>query len=245
VEKLVSEWQRDAQERAEQPANPVNPQLLFTKLAPLLPDNAILAADSGTSTVWYARHLPMRDGMKGSVSGTLATMGCALPYALAGKLAFPDRVAFAFLGDGAMQMSGMTELITVAESWQHWDDPRLILLVLNNRDLSYVTWEQRAMEGEPRFEASQSLPDVRYADYAKLLGLNGTRVERPADIEAAWEAALRSDRPFLIDAVTDPNVPTIPPDPSPEVKETLAEAIREEPSPSAIVTQIEREGTNL
>ncbi len=124
VEELIEEWQVDAQQRAEQPANPINPQLLFTELATRLPDNAILAADSGTSTVWYARHLPIRDGMKASVSGTLATMGCALPYALAGKLAYPDRVAFAFLGDGAMQMSGLTELVTIAESWQRWSDPR-------------------------------------------------------------------------------------------------------------------------
>jgi pyruvate dehydrogenase (quinone) len=243
VERLIAEWQVDAQERAAQPANPINPQLLFTELAPRLPDDAILAADSGTSTVWYARHLPIRDGMKASVSGTLATMGCALPYALAGKLAYPDRVAFAFVGDGAMQMSGMTELVTIAEAWQGWSDPRLIILVLNNRDLSYVTWEQRAMEGEPRFDASQALPDIPYATYAQMLGLNGVRIERPEEIGAAWDAAFASDRPFVIDAVTDPNVPTIPPDPSEEVKESIAKALREEPDAASVVRQVEREGT--
>jgi pyruvate dehydrogenase (quinone) len=233
----------DAQERAAQPANPINPQLLFTELAPRLPDDAILAADSGTSTVWYARHLPIRDGMKASVSGTLATMGCALPYALAGKLAYPDRMAFAFVGDGAMQMSGLTELVTIAEAWQGWSDPRLIILVLNNRDLSYVTWEQRAMEGEPRFDASQALPDIPYATYAQMLGLNGVRIERPEEIGAAWDAAFASDRPFVIDAVTDPNVPTIPPDPSEEVKESIAKALGEEPDAASVVRQVEREGT--
>jgi pyruvate dehydrogenase (quinone) len=243
VERLIAEWQVDAQERAAQPANPINPQLLFTELAPRLPDDAILAADSGTSTVWYARHLPIRDGMKASVSGTLATMGCALPYALAGKLAYPDRVAFAFVGDGAMQMSGMTELVTIAEAWQGWSDPRLIILVLNNRDLSYVTWEQRAMEGEPRFDASQALPDIPYATYAQMLGLNGVRIERPEEIGAAWDAAFASDRPFVIDAVTDPNVPTIPPDPSEEVKESIAKALGEEPDAASVVRQVEREGT--
>jgi pyruvate dehydrogenase (quinone) len=245
IESLIEAWQVDAQERANQPANPINPQLLFTELAPLLPDNAILAADSGTSTVWFARHLPIREGMKASVSGTLATMGCALPYALAGKLAFPDRVAFAFVGDGAMQMSGLTELVTIAESWQDWSDPRLIILVLNNRDLNYVTWEQRAMEGDPRFEASQTLPDIPYADFAKMIGLDGVRIERPEDIGTAWEAALNSDRPFVIDAVTDPNVPTLPPDPSKEVREALSEALREESGSAPVVRQIEREGTEL
>jgi pyruvate dehydrogenase (quinone) len=160
-------------------------------------------------------------------------------------LAFPDRVAFAFVGDGAMQMSGLTELVTIAESWQDWSDPRLIILVLNNRDLNYVTWEQRAMEGDPRFEASQTLPDIPYADYAKMIGLDGVRIERPEDIGTAWEAALNSDRPFVIDAVTDPNVPTLPPDPSKEVREALSEALREESGSAPVVRQIEREGTEL
>jgi len=240
VETLVADWRADARRRAEEPADPINPQLLFTELASRLPDNAILAADSGTSTVWYARHLPLREGMKGSVSGTLATMGCAIPYALAGKLAYPDRVAFAFLGDGAMQMSGLTELVTVAESWQTWSDPRLIILILNNRDLSYVTWEQRAMEGEARFEASQVLPDIPYATYAQMIGLNGVRIERPEDIGAAWEAALTSDRPFVIDAVTDPNVPTIPPQPTQQVREKVEKALASE-GQEHLLTKVERE----
>lgn len=228
IEDLITDWRAEAQRRALEPADPINPQLVFTELATRLPDNAILAADSGTSTVWYARHLPLRSGMKASVSGTLATMGCAIPYALAGKLAYPERVAFAFLGDGAMQMSGLTELVTVAQSWQKWSDPRLIILVLNNRDLSYVTWEQRAMEGEARFDASQSLPDIPYATYAQMIGLNGVRVERPEDIGAAWDAALTSDRPFVIDAVTDPNVPTLPPQPTQEVLDMVKKALASE-----------------
>lgn len=243
VETLVRDWQSDAQRRAAEPADPVNPQLHFTELAKRLPDNAILAADSGTSTVWYARHIAMRRGMMGSVSGMLATMGCALPYALAGKLAYPDRVAFALLGDGAMQMNGLTELVTVAQEWQKWDDPRLILLVLNNRDLNYVTWEQRAMEGEARFDASQVVPDVPYADYAEMLGLRGIRVERPEDVAVAWDAALQSDRPVVIDAVTDPNVPTIPPEPAAEIVGKIQKALKEEGATQQLRTQISREGT--
>lgn len=245
VETLVQEWKTEAKRRADEPADPINPQRFFTELAARLPDNAILAADSGTSTVWYARHLPIRRGMKASVSGTLATMGCALPYALAAKLAFPDRVAFAFLGDGAMQMSGLTELVTVAESWQNWQDPRLIFLILNNRDLNYVTWEQRAMEGEPRFVPSQALPDVPYATYAQLLGLNGVRVERPEDIGPAWDAALASDRPFVIDAVTDPNVPTLPPDPTEKIREALAKALDAEEAGPEVTRQIDCESTEI
>ena len=241
IEALIQSWRTDAEERAHEPANPINPQLLFTELATKLPENALLAADSGTSTVWYARHLQIQRGMLASVSGTLATMGCALPYALAAKLAYPDRVAFAFLGDGAMQMSGLTELVTIAEAWRNWSDPRLIMLVLNNRDLSYVTWEQRAMEGEARFVASQELPDVPYAKYAELLGLRGIRIDRPEDIASAWEMALQSDRPFLIDAVTDPNVPTIPPQPSSDVMEKISKALRQEPDGSDVMIQVEKE----
>jgi pyruvate dehydrogenase (quinone) len=245
VEGYVHDWREDAQRRAMEPANPVNPQRLYTELSPRLPDNAMLAADSGTSTVWYARHLDIRPGMLGSVSGTLATMGCALPYALAAKLAHPDRPAFAFLGDGAMQMSGLTELVTIANSWQEWQDPRLIMLVLNNRDLSFVTWEQRGMAGEGRFEASQALPDFPYAQYAEMIGLRGIRVEDPEDIAAAWDEALSADRPVVIDAVTDPNVPTLPPEPSEEVLQTVAQALSQEESTAQVREQLAREGVHL
>jgi pyruvate dehydrogenase (quinone) len=232
VEQNVREWREDALQRAMEPADPVNPQRLFTALSPKLPDNAMLAADSGTSTVWYARHLQMRTGMLGSVSGTLATMGCALPYAIAAKLAMPDRVAFAFLGDGAMQMSGLTELVTLANTWRQWSDPRLIVLVLNNRDLSYVTWEQRAMAGEARFEASQQLPDVPYDQMAELLGLTGIRVDDPSQIDEAWDRALAADRPVVINAITDPAVPTVPPEPSEEIRQKVAKALAGESAAS-------------
>ena len=245
IEGYVREWADEAQRRAMEPADPVNPQRHYTELSPRLPDNAILAADSGSSTVWYARYLQIRPGMLASVSGTLATMGCALPYALAAKLAYPDRPAFAFLGDGAMQMNGLTELVTVAKAWRSWDDPRLIIHVLNNRDLNYVTWEQRAMEGEARVAVSQDLPDVPYARYAELLGLRGIRVDDPEMIGAAWDEALQADRPVVIDAVTDPAVPTLPPDPSEKVRETLAKALDEEGSSAHLRHQLAREGVQL
>jgi pyruvate dehydrogenase (quinone) len=215
---------------------------LFTELSPRLPDGAMLAADSGTATVWYARDLQIRRGMLASVSGTLATMGCAIPYALAAKLAYPDRPAFAFLGDGAMQMSGLTELVTVAKEWRSWSDPRFVILILNNRDLNYVTWEQRAMEGEPRFVPSQELPDVPYAQYAELLGLRGIRIENPEQIASAWDEALKADRPIVLDAVTDPAVPTLPPEPSKQVREKLSEAMEKEGEPADVLRQLARYG---
>jgi pyruvate dehydrogenase (quinone) len=245
IEASVRDWREEAERRALQPADPVNPQLLFHELSPRLPDNCVLAADSGTSTVWFARDLVVRPGMLASVSGTLATMGCGIPYAIAAKFAYPDRVALALIGDGAMQMSGLTELVTIAKYWREWVDPRLIVLVLNNRDLGYVTWEQRAMEGQPRFEASQDLPDVPYARYAELLGLTGIVVDRPEDVGPAWDRALTSDRPVVIDAIVDPNVPPLPPRPRQEVVDKVARALAEEPEADAVRTQLIREGIRI
>ena len=98
-------------------------------------------------------------------------MGPGVPYVIGAKWAHPDRPAIALVGDGAMQMNGMAELITVAQYWQQWSDPRLIIAVLHNNDLNQVTWEMRAMEGSPKFAASQTLPDVDYAAFARSLGL--------------------------------------------------------------------------
>jgi pyruvate dehydrogenase (quinone) len=210
----------------------VNPLRVIWELDQRIPDDAIITADSGTSAYWLGRDIRLRRGMKASVSGSLATMGCGVPYALAAKLAFPDRPVIALVGDGAMQMSGLSALIDVSKQWKlarargaGWADPRFIVLVLNNRDLSYVTWEQRVMEGDPRYAATQSLPDLPYADFARLLGLDGVRVERPEDVAAAWERALASDVPFVIDAVVDRNVPTLPPELKSEQEDKLAKAL--------------------
>jgi pyruvate dehydrogenase (quinone) len=192
-------------------ADPINPQRVALELSSRLPDRSIVTADSGTTTVWYARNLSFRRGMMGSVSGTLATMGCAVPYAIAAKFAYPDRPVIALVGDGAMQMNGLVELITIAKYWHRWADPRLIVMVLNNRDLAYVTWEERIQAGDPKWEASQALPDVPYADFARSIGLGGLRVEDPEQVGSAWDKAFAADRPFVLDMVTDPNVPPIPP----------------------------------
>jgi pyruvate dehydrogenase (quinone) len=211
IEREVHEWWNLMEVRAHETAEPINPQLLFYELSQRLPDGAIVSSDSGSSANWYARDLKLRAGMMGSLSGNLATMGPGVPYAIGAKFAHPDRPVFALVGDGAMQMNGLAELITVAKYWQQWSDPRFYVQVLNNRDLNQVTWELRAMAGEPRVPASQDIPDVHYAQWAELIGLKGIRVERPDQVADAWEQALHADRPVVIEAITDPEVPPLPP----------------------------------
>ncbi|MEU1574773.1 thiamine pyrophosphate-requiring protein [Streptomyces collinus] len=207
----VTRWRDVMERRAGLDADPINPEYVARALDPLLPDNAIVASDSGSAANWYARHLTMRPGMRGSLSGTLATMGCGVPYVIGAKFAHPDRPAIALVGDGAMQMNGMAELITAAKYRHLWEDPRLVIAVFNNHDLNQVTWELRAMGGAPSFLPSQELPDVQYAAFARSLGLTGIRVEKPEDVEAAWRAALEADGPAVVEFLTDPAVPPIPP----------------------------------
>ncbi|MEU0031903.1 thiamine pyrophosphate-requiring protein [Streptomyces sp. NPDC006335] len=211
IEKNTARWWEVMERRAAVDAEPINPEYVAHALNGLLPDNVILAADSGSAANWYARHLRLRGDMRGSLSGTLATMGPGVPYVIGAKFAHGDRPAIALVGDGAMQMNGLAELITIAKYWQQWADPRLVVAVLNNQDLNQVTWEMRAMSGAPQFLPSQSLPDVAYADFARSLGLGGMRIEKPQDVQGAWETALASDRPFVLDFRTDPAVPPIPP----------------------------------
>jgi pyruvate dehydrogenase (quinone) len=211
IEDGVARWWKVLEARARNPADPINPQWVFWELSPRLPDGCIITADSGSSADWFARDLRLRRGMMASLSGNLATMGPGVPYAIAAKFAHPDRVVIACVGDGAMQMNGINELITIAKYWMQWSDPRLIVLVLNNRDLNQVTWEQRVFEGDPKYEASQDVPDFPYAAYARSLGLDGVRVEQPEAVGAAWDQALAADRPFVLEAVTDPSVPPLPP----------------------------------
>jgi pyruvate dehydrogenase (quinone) len=212
IERNVGEWWKTLGERARVSAEGgVNPQRLFAELSPRLPDDCIVTCDSGSAANWYARDLKFRRGMLASLSGGLATMGPAVPYAIAAKLTHPDRPVVALVGDGAMQMNGLNGLITIGARWRDWSDRRLVVAVLNNRDLNQVTWEQRVLTGDPKYEASQNVPAFDYASYAELVGLQGIRVERDDDVAPAWERALAADRPVLIDAHTDPNVPPLPP----------------------------------
>lgn len=234
----VEKWWRIVEKRAMNDADPVNPQRVFWELSSRLPENVILTCDSGTAANWYARDLRVRPGMRCSLSGTLATMGPGVPYAIAAKFAHPDRPVIALVGDGAFQMNGMNELLTIKRYHHRWSDPRLIILVLHNNDLSQVTWEMRAMEGIPKYEESQVLPDLDYAKYASLVGFKGIRVDRPEDVGPAWDEALATKGPVLIDAITDPNVPPLPPHVSLEqAKAMMSSLMRGDPDAAAVIRQ--------
>ena len=211
IEGNVRDWWKTLEDRAQQPAKPVNPQRVTSELSPRLPDCAIITSDSGSCANWYARDLKMRPGMKASLSGGLASMGAAVPYAIAAKYAEPDRPVIALVGDGAMQMDNMAELITVAKYWRDWRDHRWIVCVFNNEDLNQVTWEQRVINGDPKFEASQRIPNVAYHRFAEMIGLRGIYVDDPKQLGNAWDQALASDIPVVLEVKTDPAIPPLPP----------------------------------
>jgi pyruvate dehydrogenase (quinone) len=211
IEENVADWWHTMHEEAMVDAKPINPMRLFAEFSAQLPANAIIAADSGSAANWYARQIAFTGDVRGSLSGTLATMGPAVPYGIGAKFAQPDRPAIVFEGDGAMQMNGLAELITVQRYWKQWSDPRLVVAILHNNDLNQVTWEMRSMQGAPKFTDSQTLPDVDYAAFARSIGLAARTVTEPADLAGAWREALSADRPTVLDVHTDPDVPPIPP----------------------------------
>ena len=225
IGKNVSRWWETIERQCMLSAKPVNPMRIAWELSERLPSDAIVTADSGSSTNWYARCIRFRDGVRGSLSGTLATMGPGVPYAIGAKFAHPDRPVIALVGDGAMQMNGMAELLTVRRYRDLWPDPRLIVCVFHNNDLNQVTWELRAMGGSPKFEESQSLPDVSYADVARAMGLHAIAVDQDDDVGPAWEQALSAREPTLLDIRCDPEMPPIPPHATFEQAKELTESI--------------------
>jgi pyruvate dehydrogenase (quinone) len=225
IEGKVDKWWKILDARAQKSADPINPQYVFWELSKRLPDNCIISADSGSTASWFARDLKIRSGMKASLSGNLATMCPGMPYTVAAKFAYPDRVAIGLIGDGAMQMLGINALISVAKYWKRWKDPRMIILVLNNRDLNQVTWEQRIMVGDAKFATSQDVPDFAYDEYAKMLGLEGIRIEHPSEVKDALDTAMIVQRPVVLNVYTDPSVPPMPPHVSFKQAKAFASAI--------------------
>ena len=231
IKRNVVDWWRLMDDQG-QPADRdgrIRPQGLFAALSRQLPDNAVLSSDSGSAANWYARQIRIRRGMKAMLSGNLATMVPGVPYAIAAKFAFPERVSIAMVGDGAMQMGGMAEMLTAAKYYKTWADPRMIVLVLNNEDLNQVTWEQRVMEGDPEFRASQEIPYLDYAAYANLIGLTGIKITQSSEIDDAWREALSADRPVILDAKTDPNEAPLPPHITFEQAEGFAKSVAADP----------------
>jgi pyruvate dehydrogenase (quinone) len=225
IERSVSRWWETMEMEAMVEADPINPMLIFHELSKRLPEDAIVVADSGSSANWYARQLRFRGDVRGSLSGTLATMGPGVPYGIGAKFGCPDRPVIVFAGDGSMQMNGMAELITVKHYWEQWADPRMIVCILHNDDLNQVTWAMRAMQGAPKFEESQRLPDVPFADFARSLGLAAEYVDRPDQLGPAWERALAADRPTVLDVRCDPDVPPVPPHATFQEAKDTAEAL--------------------
>ncbi|HEX2283753.1 MAG TPA: thiamine pyrophosphate-requiring protein, partial [Mycobacterium sp.] len=225
VEDNVARWWDVVERQAMLSADPVNPMRVVWELSSRLPDRAVVTGDSGSSTNWYARCLRFGPTVRGSLSGTLATMGSAVPYAIGAKFAYPDRPVIALAGDGTMQMNGLAELLTIRRYWRQWSDPRLVVCVFHNNDLAHVTWELRAMGGAPKFEESQTLPEVSYADIARAMGLRAIAVDEPDAVGPAWDQALAADEPYLLDVRTDPEVPPIPPHVTYDQMKATAEAI--------------------
>jgi pyruvate dehydrogenase (quinone) len=242
IESSVQSWRKEADTIAQIDAKPLHPARVLRALSARAPDDAVFAIDCGTATYWYAQMIELRRGMSAALSGTLATMGPGVPYALTAKLNNPDRPVIALVGDGAMQMNGISALIAVADRYRDWKDPRFVVLVLNNRDLSFVTWEQRAMEGNPKFEPSQRLFDFPYARYAELLGLKGLRIDSPDQVDAAWQSALAADRPVVIEAVTDPEAPALPPELTAEQRKKLEKALGAERDAADAREQLKKAG---
>ena len=237
----LDDWWKVLEARAMNSADPLNPQRVFWELSKRLPENAIITADSGSVANWYARDLRFRRGMKGSLSGSLASLGAGTPYALAGKMAFPDRVAIACMGDGAMQMNGLNVMITVSKYWKQWSNPHLICLVLNNRDLNQVTWEERVQLGAGKTESTQAIPDFPYHKYAELLGLKGIFVDNPDQVGAAWDEALGADRPVILEVYTDPNVPPLPPHITLKDAKNFATSVWSEPELASVLKNTAKE----
>ncbi|WKG02699.1 thiamine pyrophosphate-requiring protein [Mycolicibacterium sp. HK-90] len=239
VEAGVTRWWETVERQSMLSADPINPMRVVWELSARLPDFAIVTGDSGSSTNWYARCLRFRDTTSGSLSGTLATMGSAVPYAIGAKFAQPDRPVIALAGDGAMQMNGLAELLTIRRYAGQWADPRLVVCVFHNNDLAHVTWELRAMGGAPKFEGSQSLPDVSYAELARTMGLQAISVDDPDQVGPAWDAALNADGPVVLDVRTDPEVPPIPPHVTYEQARSTVEAVAKgDPNGWHLITEI-------
>ena len=211
IEQNVARWWEIEEKVAMEDATPMNPQRVAHELSQVLPDDAIITADSGSSTNWYARQVKLKKGNRASLSGNLATMVPGVPYAIAAKFAHPHRPVICFVGDGAFQMLGMNEMLTIKRYMDRWDDKRLVFCVFDNQDLNQVTWEQRVLEGDPKFPGTQWLPDFPYAKYAELAGLKGIYCASGDGMRAAWEEALAADRPVVLQVRTDPDVPPLPP----------------------------------
>ena len=241
IEDEVATWEAIVEERAQVKGNPMNPEWVMHELSSRLPPRCILTADSGSSTNWWARLLKLRKGMDASLSGTLATMGAGTPYAIGARFAFPDRPVIAVVGDGAFQMNGMNEMITIKRYMDRLMAHRqpFIFCVYNNQDLNQVTWEQRVLAGDPKYPGSQYIPNLEYHKYAELVGMKGIFCDSKEKMGAAWDEALATkDRPVILEVKVDQEWPPMPPHIKFSEAQKMAKSLLgDEPERAGIITE--------
>ncbi|RAN76283.1 thiamine pyrophosphate-requiring protein [Bacillus sp. SRB_336] len=220
------EWENEVQAQAMlHYEDGVNPRRVYHELNKRLPPRAIVTCDAGSTADWYGHHIRLQRGMMGDLSGRLASMLAAMPYAVAAKFAFSERSVICTIGDGAFQMLGMNELITIKKYMQEWENPQFIIMVLHNNDLTQVSWEMRTEDANPVWETSQDVESIDYAGWADLLGFTGIRVRSDDDVAAAWDTAFATRGITLIDAYTSKNVPPLPPNITFEFAKNTGEAL--------------------
>lgn len=196
IQDSMKEW-RNSQEVWENSADePMKPQRLASELGRRLRDDAIVSVDSGTITAWWARHILMKDGQMHSVSGNLASMGCALPYAIAAQLAYPERQCVAFVGDGGMAML-MAEFATCVK----YRLPVKVIVVRND-SLGQIKWEQLMFLGNPEYGCD--LHPIDYAAFARACGATGFTVNSPDRVGSLIDEALATPGPVILEAQVDP-----------------------------------------
>src|SRR5690242_19900220 len=192
------------QTRATRTDKPMKPQVVAHELGKRLPDNAIVSCDSGTITTWWARHIPVKRGQMHSVSGSLASMACGLPYAIAAQIAYPDRQCVAFVGDGGFSML-MAEFVTAVK----YQLPIKVVIVKNNT-LGQIKWEQMVFLGNPEYAVD--LAPIDFAAFARACGGTGFTIEDPRTCGTVLDEALAAPGPVIVQALVDPFEPPLPPD---------------------------------
>jgi pyruvate dehydrogenase (quinone) len=202
AQKGMQEWNALMHERATRRDTPMKPQVIAHEVGQRLRSDAIVSCDSGTITTWWSRHIPVKRGQMHSVSGTLATMACGLPYAIGAQVAFPDRQCVAFVGDGGFSML-MAEFVTCVK----YNLPVKVVVVKNNT-LGQIKWEQMVFLGAPEFGVD--LQPIDFAQFARACGGKGFTVEQPENCGRIVEQALAEPGPVLIEAVVDPFEPPLP-----------------------------------
>jgi pyruvate dehydrogenase (quinone) len=199
----MAEWWTLMEERGTRPDVPMKPQVIAWELGNRLRDDAIVCSDSGTIATWWARQIRVKRGQMYSLSGTLASMGNGLPYAMAAQIAYPGRQVVLFVGDGGFSM-----LMAEFANCVRYNLPIKVVIVKNN-SLGMIKWEQMVFLGNPEYGCE--LHPIDFAAFARACGATGLTVEDPAECGAVLDQALATAGPVIVEAVVDPFTPPMPP----------------------------------